>query len=97
MWLAAALAGCVLSFTWYRLIRSYRDLNTAKFRVIHAIENRLPLQAYRAEWLAVGEGHRPDLYLPFTHIETKVPWAFMALYLGLAVISLVSGLTEISG
>lgn len=97
MWLAAALAGCVLSFAWYRLIRSYKDLNSAKFKVIHAIEKRLPLQAYHAEWMAVGEGKRPDLYLPFTHIEMRIPWAFMGLYLGLAAVSLVSGLTEVSG
>jgi hypothetical protein len=37
------VAGIFLSYFWYRLVRSYRDLNSAKFRIIHLIEERLPL------------------------------------------------------
>ena len=33
-----ALAGVAISYMWYRLIRSYKDLNSAKFKVIHEIE-----------------------------------------------------------
>lgn len=83
-----ALAGVALSFLWYRIIRSYRDLNSAKFKVVHEIEHRLPLRPYDAEWEMVGRGTRPDLYLPFTHVEIVVPWVFMALHVMSALLSL---------
>ena len=50
-------------FTWFWIIRSYRQLNTAKFAVIGAIEAQLPLSPYwRAEWTALGEGRDPARY-----------------------------------
>jgi hypothetical protein len=80
-----AAAGVVLCYSWYRLVRSYSDLNSGKFKVIHAIESRLPAAPYDAEWDAVGRGEDKDLYLPFTHIEIYIPWVFAALYVLLAV------------
>lgn len=76
-----AVSGMVLSFLWYRLIRSYKDMNTGKFKVIHAIEKQLPLRTFDAEWTALGKGEDPKLYLPFTHIEIYVPWVFFTLHL----------------
>ena len=61
-----ALAGMVLCFLWYRIVRSYGDLNTGKFKVIHEIESYLPLRPYDAEWTAVGQGERPDRALRMT-------------------------------
>lgn len=77
---ATATAGLILNFVWYRMIRSYRDLNTAKFLVIHEIERRLVISPYDAEWEAVGRGKDRNLYLPFTHIEIWIPWLFFALH-----------------
>lgn len=71
-----AVAGIILCYLWYRLIRSYKDLNSGKFKVIHEIEAKLPLRLFDAEWQAVGRGKRPDLYLPFTIVELRVPWVF---------------------
>lgn len=78
------VAGGVLCYLWYRIIRSYRDLNSAKFKVVHAIEHQLPLRPYDAEWESVERGKNPRLYLPFTHVEIVVPWLFMALHAVLA-------------
>jgi len=78
-WLIA-LAGIALSYMWYRLIRSYRDLNTAKFKVVHEIEKKLPISPFDAEWEAVGRGENRKLYLPFTHIEMGIPWVFLILH-----------------
>lgn len=75
------LAGGILCYLWHRIIRSYRDLNSAKFKVVHAMERQLPVRPYDAEWEAVGRGKDPKLYLPFTHVELFVPWIFMAFYL----------------
>lgn len=75
-----AIAGMILSYLWYRLVLSYKQINSGKFKVIHAIEAMLPLRPYDAEWTALGEGKNPDLYKPFTHIETLVPWVFFAIH-----------------
>ncbi len=83
-----AVAGMVICYLWYRIIRSYRDLNSAKFRVIHEIEARLPLRPYDAEWDAVGRGENPGLYLPFTHIEVVIPWVFAGVH-ALAVLGAI--------
>jgi len=79
-WLVA-ISGMLLSFLWYRLIRSYKDINGGKFKVVHAIEKLLPLRPYDAEWTALGKGKDPNLYLPFTHIEVYVPWIFFIIHL----------------
>ena len=76
-----ALAGVAISYMWYRLIRSYKDLNSAKFKVIHEIEKKLPLSPFDAEWEVIGRGKNSALYLPFTHIEVRIPWVFLVLHL----------------
>lgn len=78
--IVAAIAGMILCYTWFRIIKSYEDLNTAKFEVIHEIEQLLPLSPYDAEWEAVGRGNNPKLYLPFTHVEMTIPWIFFSLH-----------------
>lgn len=75
------LAGATLCFMWYRLIRSYKDLNSAKFNVIHQMETELPFKLFDAEWEAVGRGNNPQKYLPFTNIEMAVPWVFLSLHI----------------
>jgi hypothetical protein len=74
------VAGILLSYFWYRLIRSYRDLNSAKFKVVHLMEKRLPLAPFHAEWLALGEAKDRKRYVPFTHLEIWVPCSFMLMY-----------------
>lgn len=80
-----SLAGMVLCYSWYRLIRSYKDMNSGKFKVIHEIEKELPLSPYDAEWEALGRGKDAKLYLPFTHIEVWVPVVFGVLH-GVAIL-----------
>lgn len=79
LWLLA-VAGIALSVLWEALITSYRNLNTAKFAVIHKIEKRLPISPYEAEWEAMGRGKNPKLYRPISHIELGVPYVFIALH-----------------
>ena len=79
-WLIS-LAGMALCYMWYRLIRSYKDLNSGKFKVIHSIEDNLPISPYDAEWESIGRGKDPKLYLPFTKVEMVVPWIFFILHL----------------
>jgi hypothetical protein len=80
LWLLSVV-GVSLCYLWYCLIRSYRNLNSAKFNVIHEIEKRLPISPYDAEWEAMERGKNSKLYKPVTHIETGVPWIFVTLHL----------------
>ena len=83
-----SVAGVILCYIWYRLVRSYRDLNSGKFKVVHAIEKLLPLSPYDAEWEAVGRGKDSKLYLQFTKIEMCTPWIFAALHMVAVIASL---------
>ncbi len=73
-------AGVVVSYVWYRLVRSYRDLNSAKFKVVHEIESLLPIRPYDAEWTVLGRGKDRTKYLKVTRLESVVPWVFIALH-----------------
>lgn len=83
------VAGMILCYLWYRLIHSYKDINSGKFKVVHAIEKLLPLRPYDAEWTALGRGDDPKLYLPFTQTEMLVPWVFFAIHLVVVVVSVL--------
>ena len=76
----ATIGGIVICYVWYRLILSYKGLNSGKFKVIHMIENRLPISPYNAEWEAVGRGKDVKKYRPFTRIEIWIPWIFVIIY-----------------
>ncbi|HJQ86325.1 MAG TPA: hypothetical protein VJ820_02520 [Propionibacteriaceae bacterium] len=77
--LVALLIQCA---SWYWILRSYRQLSSAKYTVIGALEERLPASPYwRAEWKALGRGDDHSRYLPLTHLEQWIPLLFAATYL----------------
>ena len=78
-WLVS-LAAIVLCYMWYRLVRSYKGMNAAKFQVIHEMEQKLPFAPYCVEWDKAGRGEDSKLYSPFTHIEMIVPWVFFVIH-----------------
>jgi hypothetical protein len=66
---------------WWFIVRSYRQLNTAKYKVVGILEERLPASPYwSAEWTALGKGKDPRVYLPLTHVEQWVPVLFASIY-----------------
>jgi MFS family permease len=68
---------------WFWLVRSYRQLNAAKYAVVGAFEERLPASPYwRAEWKALGQGEDPSRYWPLSHLEQWIPALFAISYLG---------------
>lgn len=74
------LAGVVLCIAWWQLLRSYRDLNTVKFRVIHELEQHLPAALFAHEWDQAEHG-RGWSYTPLSHVELAIPWTFFGVYL----------------
>ncbi|MDY7576189.1 hypothetical protein [Actimicrobium sp. CCI2.3] len=79
LWLLA-VAGGTLTILWYSIIIAYRNLNTAKWGVVHEIEKRLPISPYDAEWEAVERGTNSKLYRPISEIEKGVPYVFFFLH-----------------
>ncbi len=51
-----SIAGMLICYSWYRLIRSYKDLNSGKFKLVHEIEKLLPISPFDDEWEIVGRG-----------------------------------------
>ncbi len=84
----ASVAGAVVCYLWYRIIFSYKGLNSGKFKVIHAIERRLPLALYDTEWEILERGKNRETYWPFSHIELIVPWIFVFIYLSIFLATL---------
>jgi len=73
---------------WWLMLRSYRSLNTAKFKVIGMLEKRLPSSPFwSAEWEALGEGRDYSKHIPLSVIETSVPVGFFIVYCYLASIT----------
>ncbi|GAA5702599.1 hypothetical protein Save01_03416 [Streptomyces avermitilis] len=83
-----ALAGITLSATWWLQLRSYRDLNTAKFKGINKIEECLPAKTFADEWEALrGDpivGWRKR-YAELGTSERVVPLVFVVAHLLLFV------------
>jgi len=69
-----------ISVIFYYLIKSYKQLNTGKFELIHEIEGKLPLNLYAYEWVVLGEGKDKNKYFPFSHIETRLPIVLGIIY-----------------
>lgn len=72
---------------WYWMLRSYRQLSSAKFRVIGILEERLPAGPwYRAEWTAIGAGRDKALYWPITRLEQFVPGLYALAYFAFLIV-----------
>jgi hypothetical protein len=87
------IGGVALCWIWGRLLVSYRQLNAAKFKVIGAIETRLPVAPFvAAEWHVLGEGKDKKLYRPLTPVERTIPWVFAFLYVSVALVYMFSSI-----
>jgi len=101
LWLVA-LAGIALSGTWWILLKSYRDLNAAKFGVILEMEKDLEAKVYGNEWRVLKEDRpkeerpqekRPkrwwEGYAELGTVERIVPLIFAALYIAVFINALL--------
>lgn len=88
VWIKSLLAfvGIIICIIFWYLIRSYKQLNSGKFTVIHKIEEKLPLELYKYEWEILGKGEDKKKYYPFTHVELLMPWVFGVIYFILGLI-----------
>lgn len=85
---AVTLAGIALSATWWLQLKSYRDLNRAKFEVINKIEEQLPVKIFSAEWTALNRDPVQSWRTRYAELgvsERRVPFVFMAVHILLFV------------
>ena len=90
--LVIGLVGVLLSAAWWLGLRSYRDLNTAKFTVITRLEERLPVDIFRAEWQLLKRdkiSRWRGRYAEQGAVERVVPLIFVALYVAAIVLAFI--------
>ena len=76
-------AGLVICVVWLLYINNFKRLNTAKFRVIYDLEERLGVTPFKDEWDILKKTKR---YLEGTKLERILPIAFA---LGYAVVFVI--------
>lgn len=83
--LAMGFLGLALCSVWILNIRSYKQLNSLKFKVIHEMEQKLPFPCYDREWEILREEKESRSYLRLSKIEQYVPLLLMIPYLILLI------------
>ena len=89
IWVVLAVAGVLgvmLSASWYIVIRSYRQLNTGKFKALNEMEEKLAYPFFKREWEILEEGENISKYWKLTVVETLLPFIFAIFYLVLIII-----------
>jgi len=90
--IAVTAVGILTALTWYLLLRSYRDLNKAKFAVINAIEIQLPVHPFADEWEVLKRdpiSHWRQRYAELGTVESMIPLLF-AIVNGILAATLVA-------
>lgn len=82
MFLLISAVGLTLCAVWLFNIRSLKRLNSAKFKVIHEIENLLPFACYDKEW-EIMQQDKSFQDLQQTQIEQFIPLVLAFPYFGL--------------
>ncbi len=75
------LVGVAICYCWYRILHSYRQLNRAKFKVLNAVELKLPISLFATEWEILGRGKDNTKYERLSDTELYIPIIFITLYL----------------
>lgn len=82
------LFGMLLASAWYIVIRSYCQLNSGKFQVLLALEEKLAYPFFKREWELLGEGKDSKSYRKLTVVESRVPIIFSICFVALLVIGI---------
>lgn len=76
-----SIIGFTLSLIWYVNIESYKQLNTAKFKVIHEMESKLPHKCFDDEWNYLNKGRDHKIYVKLTYVEKFMPLLMGVLFI----------------
>lgn len=87
--LAVGILGLALCGVWYNNILSYRQLSSAKFKVIAEMEKYMPFPVYEREW-EILKKERTKAYLEQSFIERYIPLILAIPYISLIIYSVLS-------
>lgn len=82
------LLGMLLAAAWYVVIRSFRQLNSGKFKALHELEEKLAYPFFKREWDLLKEGTERKTYWRLTIVETFVPIIFCVCFVVLMLIGI---------
>ncbi|MCY4491720.1 MAG: hypothetical protein OXC46_09750 [Thaumarchaeota archaeon] len=77
------IVGIIVSLLWYKIIKSHRGLNEIKFKIIHEIEQNLPVALFTQEWRMIKENSKS--YTNVTDIERWLPFLFFGIHVFLLI------------
>ena len=80
--------GMLLASAWFIVIRSYCQLNSGKFQVLLALEEKLGYRFFKREWELLGKGKDSKSYRKLTAVESCVPIIFSICFAALLVIGI---------
>ena len=86
-WLMIGFGGLgALLAAWYIVIRSFRQLNSGKFKALHELEEKLAYPFFKREWDLLKEGTERKTYWRLTVVETFTPTIFIICFSALLLI-----------
>src|SRR5574344_2886820 len=72
--------GILVSLFWWVSVLNYKKLNSAKFKIIHELESKLPVNLYKYEWFILKPRKSKRKYWPLSHIESYIHWLFIVAF-----------------
>jgi hypothetical protein len=85
VFIAIGALGIIACCLWVAKIHSYKQLNSAKFKVLDKIEDKLSFSFYKQEWTILNKEKK---YLTLTNLEKFSPIIFMIPYFILLIYGL---------
>lgn len=79
------IAAILLCAVWWYMLRSYKQLNSGKYKIVNKLEEMLPVAPYEEEWKVLERGRNTKKYLTLTKVEHAIPVIFGVLYVVLAI------------
>ncbi len=76
LFMGCGIFGMILSASWVIVIRSYRQLNTGKFKALLELEKHLSYPFFAREWELLHQGRDFRRYWKLTVVETVLPITF---------------------
>jgi len=83
------IVAILFTFSWWRLIKYYRELNKAKFEVINKIEEKLPAKGFTVEWEIKKTYKKPGKHSRISFGEMWIPKTLIVVYFVFLIIVLV--------
>jgi len=85
LYLLMPIVGILSGIFWLKLVISYRQLNSGKYKTLSKIEEKLPFAPFSEEWEILGKGNDHRKYHPLTNIEKGIPITFIAIFSSLFI------------